>query len=43
MQEQQYSEEELFGIHLDEHYTCHTLISDEGNNIYLYDRIKDDQ
>ena len=39
MQKQQYSEEELFGINLEENYECHTFTDDDGNVVYLYDRI----
>jgi len=40
--QQQYSEEEIFGINLDKNYECFGFIDDEGNSIYFYDRIRDD-
>ena len=42
MQNQQYSEEELFGIDLDNNYDCFTFTNDDGSTIYLYDRKHDD-
>jgi hypothetical protein len=42
MQQQQYSEEEIFAINL-EQYECFTFTDDDGNTIYLYDRIREDQ
>jgi len=36
--QQQYSEEEIFGIDLEKNYECFTFTDDDGNTIYLYDR-----
>jgi hypothetical protein len=40
MQQQQYSEEEIFSINLEENYECFIFTDDDGNTIYLYDRIR---
>jgi len=41
MQTKQYSEEELFGINLEENYECFTFTHEDGSTIYLYDRIRE--
>lgn len=39
---QQDSEEEMFLLDLDKNYQCFTFTNQDGNTIYLYDRIRDD-